>query len=103
MNISELESKTHAELQEIAKSLEISGYSKMRKRELIMRILESKSKQEGLEFTQGVLEVLSEGYGFLRRRNYTPSNDDVYISPSQIRRFNLRTGDMVIGQRLLGW
>ncbi len=98
MNIAELESKTNAELHEIAKSMEISGFSKMRKRDLIMRILEVESQQEGFDFTQGILEVLSEGYGFLRRRNYTPSNEDVYISPSQIRRFNLRTGDQVLGQ-----
>lgn len=98
MNISELEAKTNPELHEVAKEMEIVGYSKMRKRDLVLRILEEESKRDGNLFTQGILEILPEGYGFLRRKNYTPSNEDVYISPSQIRRFNLRTGDLILGQ-----
>ncbi|MGE5481866.1 MAG: transcription termination factor Rho [Bacteroidota bacterium] len=98
MNISELESKTSAELQEIAKELEIPGASRLRKKELIIEILKAQTEQEGLIFTRGILEILPEGYGFLRLQNYTPSSEDVYVSPSQIRRLNLRTGDLILGQ-----
>lgn len=98
MNIADLQAKTNSELHEIAKEMGISGYSKLRKKELILRILEAECEREGYMLAQGVLEILPEGYGFLRRRNYTPSNEDVYVSPSQIRRFNLRTGDLVLGQ-----
>ncbi len=98
VNISELENMTITDLQALAKSLEIPGVAKMRKRELIMSILEAETQREGLLLSQGILEVLTDGYGFLRRKNYTPSNDDIYVSPSQIRRFNLRTGDQVLGQ-----
>ncbi|NLA57798.1 MAG: transcription termination factor Rho [Firmicutes bacterium] len=98
MNISQLEEKTAAELQEIARELEIPGSSRLRKRELIFEILKAESNKEGLEFKHGVLEILPDGYGFLRVEGYTPSGEDVYVSPSQIRRFNLRTGDLVLGQ-----
>jgi transcription termination factor Rho len=98
VNISELQARTNPELHEIAKEMGISGYSKLRKKELILRILDAECEREGFTLAQGVLEILPEGYGFLRRRNYTPSNEDVYVSPSQIRRFNLRTGDLVLGQ-----
>ncbi len=98
MNISQLEEKTAAELQEIARELEIPGSSRLRKRELIFEILKAESNKEGLEFKDGVLEILPDGYGFLRVEGYTPSGEDVYVSPSQIRRFNLRTGDLVLGQ-----
>ncbi|HHT26575.1 MAG TPA: transcription termination factor Rho [Firmicutes bacterium] len=98
MNIADLQDKTNSELHEIAKEMSIGGYSKLRKKELILRILEAECEREGFMLAQGVLEILPEGYGFLRRRNYTPSNEDVYVSPSQIRRFNLRTGDLVLGQ-----
>ncbi|NLY29866.1 MAG: transcription termination factor Rho [Firmicutes bacterium] len=98
MNISQLEEKTSAELQEIAKELEIPGSSRLRKRELIFEILKAESNKEGLEFKDGVLEILPDGYGFLRVEGYAPSSEDVYVSPSQIRRFSLRTGDLVLGQ-----
>ncbi|NLY52115.1 MAG: transcription termination factor Rho [Firmicutes bacterium] len=98
MNISQLEEKTSAELQEIARELEIPGSSRLRKRELIFEILKAESNREGLDFKDGVLEILPDGYGFLRVEGYTPSSEDVYVSPSQIRRFNLRTGDLVLGQ-----
>ena len=98
MNIAQLEEKTAAELLEIARELEIPGCSRLRKRELIFEILKAESKKEGLEFKDGVLEILPDGYGFLRVQGYTPSSEDVYVSPSQIRRFNLRTGDLVLGQ-----
>lgn len=97
MNICELENMTNSELQKLAKSLEIVGVAKMRKHELIINILDSLAQREGFLLTQGILEVLPDGYGFLRRKNYSPSNDDIYVSPSQIRRFSLRTGDHILG------
>ena len=100
MDISELKSKKIAELNQIAKDLNIAGYSDLRKQELIFKILEAQTEQGGLTFSRGVLEVLPDGYGFLRSvdYNYLPSPDDIYVSPSQIKKFNLRTGDSVSGQ-----
>ena len=98
MTIAELQSKTNAELHELAKQFEIPGHTKMRKRDLILHLLKAETEREGLIFTRGVLEILPDGYGFLRVDDYTPGPDDVYVSPSQIRRFNLRTGDLVLGQ-----
>ena len=100
MDIAELKSKKIAELNQIAKDLNISGYSDLRKQELIFKILEAQTEQGGLTFSRGVLEVLPDGYGFLRSvdYNYLPSPDDIYVSPSQIKKFNLRTGDTVSGQ-----
>ncbi len=100
MDIAELKSKRIAELSTIARDLQIAGYSDLRKQELIFRILEAQAQQDGLTFSAGVLEVLPDGYGFLRSTNYNylPSPDDIYVSPSQIKKFNLRTGDTVNGQ-----
>jgi transcription termination factor Rho len=98
INISELEALTATQLQERAKELGITGASRLRKRELVMEILEALTQKEGLLLGQGILEILPEGYGFLRRVNYLPGETDIYISPSQIRRFNLQTGDEVMGQ-----
>ncbi len=100
MDIAELKSKRIAELSQIAKELEISGYSDMRKQELIFRILEAQTQKDGMSFSKGVLEVLPDGYGFLRSAdyNYLPSPDDIYVSPSQIKKFSLRTGDTISGQ-----
>ncbi len=98
VNIAELQTKTNAELHELAKHLEIPGHTKMRKRDLILHLLKAETEREGLIFTRGVLEILPDGYGFLRVDDYTPGPDDVYVSPSQIRRFSLRTGDLVLGQ-----
>ena len=100
MDITELKSKKIAELNEIAKEMNISGYSDLRKQELIFKILEAQTTKDGLTFSKGVLEVLPDGYGFLRsvNYNYLPSPDDIYVSPSQIKKFGLRTGDSVSGQ-----
>ncbi len=100
MDISELKSKKIVELNAIAKELNISGYSDLRKQELIFKILEAQTAKDGLTFSKGVLEVLPDGYGFLRSSdyNYLPSPDDIYVSPSQIKKFSLRTGDFVSGQ-----
>ena len=100
MDISELKSKKIIELYTIAKELSIIGYSDLRKQDLIFKILEAQTSKDGLTFSKGVLEVLPDGYGFLRSQayNYLPSPDDIYVSPSQIKKFMLRTGDFVSGQ-----
>ncbi|MBM4160965.1 MAG: transcription termination factor Rho [Ignavibacteria bacterium] len=100
MDITELKSKKIAELNQIAKDLNLTGYSDLRKQELIFKILEAQTEKDGLSFSKGVLEVLPDGYGFLRsvNYNYLPSPDDIYVSPSQIKKFGLRTGDSVSGQ-----
>jgi transcription termination factor Rho len=100
MDIAELKGKTISELLDVANSLELEGTSSMRKQELIFKILEAQTQQNGLIFAEGVLQVLPEGYGFLRSPdyNYLPGPDDIYVSPSQIKKFDLRTGDTVSGQ-----
>lgn len=98
MDLATLESKSLKELQQIADMLGISGISKMRKRELALRILEEQARRSGIEIKSGVLEIMPEGYGFLRVKNYLPSDEDIYVSASQIRRFRLRTGDTIVGQ-----
>ena len=100
MDAAQLKSKKIAELYEIAKGLNIGGYSDLRKQELIYKILEANTKQDGVAFSKGVLDVLPDGYGFLRSSdyNYLSSPDDIYVSPSQIKKFALRTGDTVSGQ-----
>ncbi len=100
MDIAELKQMKIAELGKIAQELDIAGYSGLKKQELIFKILEEQTKKEGLIFSVGVLEILPDGYGFLRAPdyNYLPGPDDIYVSPSQIKRFGLRTGDVVSGQ-----
>jgi transcription termination factor Rho len=100
MDIAELKGKKIAELNQLAADLGVSGCTGLRKAELIFKILEEQTKKEGLIFSEGVLEVLPDGYGFLRSPdfNYLPGPDDIYVSPSQIKRFGLRTGDTVSGQ-----
>ena len=98
MNITELEHKTKEELVEMAKELGITSTTGLKKQELIMMMLESHTEQQGNIFCSGILEIMSDGYGFLRQDTLLPSQTDVYISPSQIRRFSLRNGDMVTGQ-----
>ena len=100
LDILQLKTRTIAELMELAHSLGIQGTSGLRKQELIFKILEGQTEKNGLIFAEGVLEILSEGYGFLRSPdyNYLPGPDDIYVSPSQIKRFDLRTGDTVSGQ-----
>lgn len=93
----DLESLTLRELYRLARELEISGYSALRKRELVIEITKARTEKDGLIFAQGILDIMPEGYGFLRPVGYLPSNEDVYVSPSQIRRFDLRTGDLVAG------
>ena len=99
MTISELKEKNITELSRIARTLEIAGASGMRKQDLIFRILQAQSEKEGHIFAEGVLEILPDGYGFLRSPdyNYLPGPDDIYVSPSQIRKFDLKTGDTISG------
>ncbi|MBC7084514.1 MAG: transcription termination factor Rho [Bacillota bacterium] len=98
MNISDLEARTIHDLYEIARDLGIASPTKLRKKELIFEILKVRAEKEGLIFAEGILEIMAEGFGFLRVAGLNPSPDDIYVSPSQIRRFALRTGDMISGQ-----
>jgi len=100
MDIAELKTLKISELSKVAQELNISGASGLKKQELIFKILAEQTKQEGLIFAEGVLEILPDGYGFLRSPayNYLPGPDDIYVSPSQIKRFGLRTGDTVSDQ-----
>ncbi|MGA7827065.1 MAG: transcription termination factor Rho [Geobacteraceae bacterium] len=100
MNLQELKSKKINELTAIAKGLNIEGSSSLRKQDLIFSILNAQTEKNGMIFGEGVLETLPDGFGFLRAPdyNYLPGPDDIYVSPSQIRRFNLQTGDTVSGQ-----
>jgi transcription termination factor Rho len=100
LNITELKDKGIQELTQIAKDLAVAGATGMRKQELIFQILKAQTEQSGFIFSEGVLEVLPDGFGFLRAPdyNYLPGPDDIYVSPSQIRKFDLQTGDTVSGQ-----
>ncbi len=98
MNMADLEAKTLEDLRTIAREKEISGYSKLKKSDLILQILKHQAEAQGFIFGGGVLEIIQDGIGFLRSVDLLPGPDDIYVSQSQIRRFGLRTGDMVIGQ-----
>ena len=100
MNLVELKEKNISQLTNIAKDLKVTSYSGLRKQELIYKILEMQTKQNGQIYGEGILEILPDGFGFLRATsyNYLPGPDDIYVSPSQIRRFDMRTGDTISGQ-----
>lgn len=98
MNLADLENKTLVELYQIAKELNLVGFYKLRKKELVFEIMKTLTHSNELLSASGVLEVLPDGYGFLRPFAYVPSQDDIYVSPSQIRKFDLKTGDKVAGQ-----
>src|SRR3989338_5207302 len=100
MEIAYLKTMSIVELTKLAKELNVNGISGLKKQDLIFKILQAKTEKEGLIFGEGVLEILPDGFGFLRSPdyNYLPGPDDIYISPSQIRKFSLRTGDTVSGQ-----
>ncbi len=99
MNLAELKQKNISDLNDVARDLKIEGAANLRKQELIFAILQAQTEKNGVIFGEGVLETLPDGFGFLRApdSNYLPGPDDIYISPSQIRRFSLRTGDIVSG------
>ena len=98
MEISQLENKTREELLELAKEAGISNYATLKKQDIIMRLLQTQAEQQGYIFCGGILDIMNDGYGFLRQNTLLPSSNDVYVSQSQIRRFGLKTGDMVAGQ-----
>ena len=100
LNIAELKDMSIAKLTQVAKDLQVTGATGMRKQDLIFQILKAQTEQSGFIFSEGVLEVLPDGFGFLRAPdyNYLPGPDDIYVSPSQIRKFDLQTGDTVSGQ-----
>jgi transcription termination factor Rho len=96
--MNDLEEMKLTELYKLAKQHQINAFAQMKKKELIIAILRAQAERSGLMFMEGVLEVLPEGFGFLRPINYLPSAEDIYISASQIRKFDLRTGDLVSGK-----
>jgi transcription termination factor Rho len=98
MDISELQPKTLEELRRVARDWDIPAYGKLKKDDLIVRLLRANAEKEGLELRGGILEIVEDGIGFLRAEHFLPGPEDIYVSQSQIRRFGLRTGDMVIGQ-----
>jgi transcription termination factor Rho len=98
LDIHELESKKLTELYQYAKEFQIPYYGNMKKKELIFAILKAQAEKDGLMFAEGVLEIMQDGYGFLRPVGYLPSAEDIYVAASQIRRFDLRTGDLVSGK-----
>ncbi|MCH8837017.1 MAG: Rho termination factor N-terminal domain-containing protein, partial [Candidatus Marinimicrobia bacterium] len=100
MDISDLQSLRVKDLTKMAQDMEVTDFSGLKKQDLILRILETKAQKEGNVYSRGVLEIMPDGYGFLRSPdfNYLPSPDDIYVSPSQIKRFGLRTGHLISGQ-----
>src|SRR5437773_2646064 len=100
LNLADLKEMSSSKLTNIAKSMDVPGATGMRKQELIFKVLAAQTEKSGLIFSEGVLETLPDGFGFLRapEYNYLPGPDDIYVSPSQIRKFDLRTGDTVSGQ-----
>src|SRR6185295_311222 len=99
MDVTALSKMTASQLNELAKQMKLEGVSGLRKQELIAKILEAQAKENGTIYDEGVLEILPDGFGFLRSSdyNYLPGPDDIYISPSQIKKFGLRKGDTVAG------
>ncbi len=98
MDIAELEKRTLEDLRGLARETNVAGFSRLKKQDLIVRLLRDKAEKQGHELRGGVLDIVDEGIGFLRSEHYLPGPDDIYVSQTQIRRFMLRTGDMVIGQ-----
>ena len=98
MTIAELESKTREDLLDLAKDLGVSGYSALKKQDLVVKVLKAQTEKEGNIFAEGLLQIVDDGYGFLRGESLLPTVNDVYVSQSQVRRFALRTGDLVMGQ-----
>jgi transcription termination factor Rho len=98
MNIADLEAKTREELLELAEQMNVEGFKGLKKNELVEILIRTQAEQQGFMFLSGILDIMDEGYGFLRQQTLLPSADDVYISSSQIRRFGLRLGDCIKGQ-----
>jgi transcription termination factor Rho len=98
IDMAQLDAENLSDLRERAREMSVSGYSRLKKDDLIIRLLQAQAEKQGLELRGGVLDVVDDNIGFLRAEHYLPGPDDIYVSPSQIKRFGLRTGDMVIGQ-----
>ncbi len=98
MKVLELENASLAALRQMARDLDVQNANRMKKEDLILKIQQAEAERQGLELRGGILEIMSEGIGFLRSGHYQPGPYDVYVSQSQIRRYNLRNGDLVIGQ-----
>ena len=98
MDIAYLEPKNLEELRQIAREASVSGYSRMKKQDLMLALLRDHAEKQGYKLRGGVLEIVDDGIGFLRAEKYLPGPEDIYVSQTQIKRFNLRTGDMVVGQ-----
>jgi transcription termination factor Rho len=98
MNIAELDTMSLSELRAYARDIGISGFSRLKKDDLVLRVLRDKAERQGYQLRGGVLQIIEDGIGFLRTRGFQSGAEDIYVSQTQIRRFNLRTGDMVIGQ-----
>ena len=98
MKVIELENAPLPQLRQMARELDVQNANQLKKEDLILRIQEAEAGKQGLEMRGGILEIMSEGIGFLRSSNYQPGPYDVYVSQSQIRRYNLRTGDLIFGQ-----
>jgi transcription termination factor Rho len=98
VNLAELETKTLDELKEMARDLDMVGISGLKKQDLIFKLLQAQTEQQGNIFSAGILEIMEDGFGFLRQERFLPGPDDIYVSQSQIRRFGLRTGDRISGQ-----
>jgi len=98
LNLSDLEGMSLSELRASAQEFDVSGYSTLKKQDLIFRLLQAQAERQGNIFADGVLEIVEDGYGFLRQQRFLPGPNDIYVSTSQIRRFGLRTGDLVAGQ-----
>lgn len=98
MEIAELEAKTLPELRAMARDYNVPRYSRLKKSDLIIGLLRTEAERQGYQLRGGVLEIMEDGIGFLRAENFLPGPDDIYVSSTQIKRFNMRTGDMVIGQ-----
>jgi transcription termination factor Rho len=98
VTITELENKTREDLLDLAKDLGVSGYSALKKQDLVVKVLKAQTEKEGNIFAEGILQIVDDGYGFLRGESMLPTVNDVYVSQSQVRRFGLRTGDLVMGQ-----
>jgi transcription termination factor Rho len=98
MSISQMDAMTLDELRELARSADITGYTRLKKTDLVMRLLRANAEQQGFIFGGGILEIVADGIGFLRSERLLPGSEDVYVSQSQIRRFGLRTGDFIVGQ-----
>src|SRR5579862_2406701 len=98
ISLVDLNNKSYEDIQELAKDYGVNGDSNSRREDLVRRILETQSEKSGLIYAHGVLEILPDGWGFLRRNNFSPNAEDIYVSQTQIRRFALKTGDLVAGQ-----